>query len=148
MVWRDLDYGVDAPGLDVGAAFETMLPLLATNATTEVSYRNETDAQPRERRFYFVAHLEGWKLDVSMWTDGLPPGVEEWTQSLPSRLSAETRLAILRLKDAWHRLPAYPYTVGGYEICMAVLEDGVRTLDELDAYLAQRGLPTRAESDR
>jgi hypothetical protein len=72
-----------------------------------------------------------------------PDGVEEWQRTLAERLDEETRLAILRLKEAWRDFPAYPYTVGGYEICVAVLEHGVRTLDELDAYLARHGLPTR-----
>ena len=144
MVWRDLDYGVDAPGLVVDAAFEVMFPLIATPAATELNYRNESDAAPSERRFYFVLQLGGWKLDVSIWTDGIPAGVEEWTRSLPARLDDETRLAILRLKDAWHTRPEYPYVVGGYEICLAVLEHGVRTGDQLDAYLRESGLPTSA----
>jgi hypothetical protein len=55
----------------------------------------------------------------------------------------ESRLAILRLKDVWHRLPHYPGVVSAWEIYDAVLNDDVRTLDELDAFLAARGLPTR-----
>jgi hypothetical protein len=38
----------------------------------------------------------------------------------------------------------YPEIVGAYEIYDAVLHHGVRTLDDLDRYLAERGLPTRA----
>jgi hypothetical protein len=145
MVWRDLDYGVDAPDLSVEAAFETMLPLIETASTRELSYRNETDAAPGEARFYFIISLDGWKVDVSIWTKGVPTSVEEWTQSLPSRLDAEARLGILRLKDAWHWRPEYPSVVGGYEICIAVLEHGVRTPQELDAFLRERGLPTSTE---
>ena len=42
---------------------------------------------------------------------------------------------MLRIKDDWHRRPAYPHHVGGLEIYTAVIEDGVRTLafDTLDA---------------
>jgi hypothetical protein len=62
---------------------------------------------------------------------------------LQRELTEETRLAILWIKDSWHRLPAYPYRVGGYEIYEAVLTAGVRTPDEFDAYLIARGLPDR-----
>jgi hypothetical protein len=142
MVWRDVDFGVEAPGLAVDSAWSAVLPLLTAPQCTALDYANERGG-PGESRFYFVVRLDGWKLDLSIWTNGVPEGVEAWQESLAGRLNGDTRLTILRLKDAWHRLPPYPYTVGGYEICVAVLDHGVRTLDELDAYLAQRSLPTR-----
>ena len=46
---------------------------------------------------------------------------------------------MLRIKDHWHRQPAYPDRVGGLDIYTAVLDDGIRTLDEFAAWLAQRG---------
>jgi len=45
-------------------------------------------------------------------------------------------------------LPTYPYEVGGTDIYDAVLEYGVRTPDEFDAYLRKRGLPARGEAER
>jgi len=65
------------------------------------------------------------------------------TISCSSRLDQELRLTILRLKDHWHREPSYPETVGGFEIYDAVLNHGVRTLEELDHYLSERALPPR-----
>ena len=85
-----------------------------------------------------------WKVDVSIWTNGVPVEVEPFQRSLEERLSAELRLVLLRLKEAWWRDPAYPDLVGGFEIYDAVLEHGVRTLEELDAYLRERGLPVRS----
>ena len=137
MVWRDVDFGVDSPGLDVDVAWRALLPLITAPECTSLDYENKPDY------LYFVLRVDGWKLDVTLWTDGVPEGVEPWQDALLRRLDEETRLAILRLKEAWHILPAYPYTVGGYEICVAVLDHGVRTLDELDSYLAERGLPSR-----
>jgi hypothetical protein len=58
-------------------------------------------------------------------------------------LPRETRITILWIKDVWHQLPMYPYQVGGTDIYDAVLQHGVRTPDEFDAYLRQRGMPTR-----
>ena len=50
-------------------------------------------------------------------------------------------MAVLRLKDDWHRRPAYPHQVCGMQIYTAVLDDGVRTPDQFAAWLAQQGLP-------
>lgn len=73
----------------------------------------------------------------------MAPAVEEFQAELPARLTPESRLTILRLKDVWHRLPPYPEVVSAWDIYDAVLNHEVRTLDELDAFLAARGLPTR-----
>ena len=72
----------------------------------------------------------------------MPPGVGAFQSELPARLTEESRLTILRLKDVWYRLPHYPDVVSAWEIYEAVLDHGVRTLDELDRFLAARGLPT------
>ena len=140
MVWRDVDFGVDAPGLTAEAAWETMRPVLAR--CSSLRYANDH----AERRHYFVMGIEGWKVDVSLWFTGMPPGVEAFQAELPARLTQESRLAILRLKDVWHRMPQYPEDVSAWEIYDAVLNDGVRTADEFDVFLAERGLPTRARS--
>jgi hypothetical protein len=87
--------------------------------------------------------IDDWKIDVSLWFAGVPPAVEAFQAELPARLTEESRIAILRLKDAWHRLPPYPDVVSAWEIYDAVLNHDVRTLDALDAYLAARGFPTR-----
>ena len=136
MVWRDVDFGVDAPGLTAAAAWETMRPVLGR--CSSLHYEDDRD----ERRHYFVMRIEGWKVDVSLWFVGMPPGVEAFQSELPARLTEESRLTILRLKDAWHRLPHYPDVVSAWEIYAAVLDHGVRTLGEPDAFLAARGLPT------
>ena len=137
MVWRDLDFGVDAPGLTTGGAWETMQPVLGR--CSALHYLHDNDDQ----RHYFVMSIEGWKVDVSMWFSGVPPAVEEFQTELPARLTQESRLTILRLKDSWYRLPHYPDVVSAWEIYDAVLNHDVRTLDELDDFLAARGLPTR-----
>jgi hypothetical protein len=137
MVWRDLDFGVDAPGLTADAAWETMRPVLSR--CSSLRYANDQ----AERRHYFVMGIEGWKVDVSLWFTRMPPAVEAFQAELPARLTRESRLAILRLKEFWHRLPHYPEIVSAWEIYDAVLNHGVRTLDELDVFLAARGLPTR-----
>ena len=134
MVWRDLDLCVDAAGLDRARAWDLVQPfVLASDAV-----RYEDHDEPDDRRHYFVLRLDGWKLDLSLFTAGIPPEVEAFQDKLLRGLDAETRLAILRLKDLWHPRPEYPEVIGGFEICEAVL-DGVRTSEELEAYLRARG---------
>jgi hypothetical protein len=142
MVWRDLDFVVDASGLTTGAAFEVMSPLLARSRAAQ--YENDTELG----RHYFVLRIpwrddQEWKLDVSLFLAGIPPDLEASQDELRERLTDVTRATILTLKDAWCAEAVYPELVGGFEIYDAVLNSGVLDLDQLDAYLRERGLPTR-----
>jgi hypothetical protein len=152
MVWRDLDLAVSCGVLSAERAWETMVPLAAHPRTTRLSYRNEFGplAPPELRghgRYYFVARHQTeagseWKIDVSLWSPKSPPGPLSHAEELMRRLTPETRLAILWIKDAWHRLPSYPDRVSGMDIYEAVLEHGVRTPEQFGSYLGRRGLPT------
>jgi hypothetical protein len=139
MVWRDLDYTVDAPGIAARDVWDELRPLLY--ACQRLVYADETgdfvaETAPFERH-YFVFRLAGWKLDISVWTNGSPEEVERYQEKL-RELDPYTRLAILRIKDAWHQRPEYPEVVGGFEIYEAVLEHGVRTTEEFEAHLELR----------
>lgn len=135
MVWRDLDVCVDARGLVRPAAWELVRPLV--DAADRVRY--EQFEEPDDRRHYFVLRVDGWKLDLSLFTDGIPPEVDEFQRELLGRLDGDLAIAILRLKELWHRRPEYPELIGGYEICIAAL-GGARTPRELDAYLEAQGM--------
>ncbi len=75
MVWRDLDFGVDGSGLTSDAAWETIRPLLGRcSALRYVDDRNE-------RRHYYVMRIDDWKIDLSLWSDGMPPEVEAFRQT-------------------------------------------------------------------
>ena len=141
MVWRDVDFTVDAPGVAAAEVWDAVSPLLAR--CQSLNYTDETGDRVAEtapyERHYFVFRIDGWKLDVTVWTSGAPEGVERYQRELPERLDGETRLAILRLKDAWHTRPEYPEVVGGFEIYEAVLVHGVRTPEQLEQHLFLRG---------
>ena len=152
MVWRDLDLGASCGRLSPERAWETMVPLAAHPRTTQLEYRNEMGrlAPPGLRgygRYYFVARhrTEGgdeWKIDVSLWSPGSPPGPAAHAEELRRRLTPETRLAILWIKDVWHRMSSYPDRVSGVDIYDAVLEHGVRTPEQFGRYIRGRDLPT------
>ncbi len=157
MVWRDIDVGAVSPGLGIDSAWDVMRPIIARPEIIRVSYANEsghlnTSGRPYDDRHYFVIHYEtpahdDWKIDITFWlTDG--PREQRARALRLAGLPYETRICILWLKDVWHRLPTYPYEVGGTDIYEAVLEHGVRTPDEFDAYLRQRNMPTRGDQAR
>jgi hypothetical protein len=153
MVWRDLDFIVAALHRSPAEVFEVMRPLLIHPRLRRLDYRNETGdfnsaGPPANDRYYFVLYYQSeagaeWKIDLSFWVNELPRGPQADLQRLAQRLTPETRLAILWIKDVWHRLPVYPYRVGGTDVYDAVHEHGVRAPDQFDAYLRERGLPTR-----
>jgi hypothetical protein len=156
MAWRDIDFGVTSPGLTTERAFEIMLPLLQHPQTARVRYQNETGPrtfmgdQRNERLFFMVYydHTDGetWKIDIAFWLWPEPRGESHAATAIRDRLTGETRVAILWIKDLWHGLAAYPSVVGSVDIYTAVLDHGVRTPGEFDAYLAERGKPPLDEA--
>jgi hypothetical protein len=153
MVWRDIDVTVRCRDVTLERVWNALRPLLINPRITRLNYSNETGArsptgEPADERFYFVIHYEpasgtDWKIDVSIWTSDAPRSHLAQLAELERRLTRETRLAILWIKDVWHRLPVYPYEVGGVEVYDAVLDHGARTPDDIELYLRQRGLPAR-----
>jgi hypothetical protein len=153
MVWRDIDVTVRCRDVTPERVWDALRPLLINPRITRLNYANETGArspsgEPADQRFYFVIHYEpangiDWKIDVTIWTSDAPRPHLAQLAELERRLTRETRLAVLWIKDVWHRLPVYPYEVGGMEVYDAVLEHGARSPDDFDRYLEERGLPTR-----
>ena len=154
MVWRDLDVCVDCPDLSPARAWDALRPLVIDSRVTRLDYRNETgdrtpDGDPTDQRLYFVLRYAveprvEWKIDLSLWTVASPSAPGQLLAELQRRLTDETRLAMLWIKDIWHRLPVYPHEVSGVEVYDAVLNHGVRTPEDFDRYLSERGLPARA----
>ena len=151
MVWRDIDLAARCRDLTPGRAWDALRPLLTRPRLRRLNYRNEAGdrsptGRPADQRYYFVAYYETaagdeWKIDLSHWLSDAPRPHLAQLDDLRRRLTDETRLAILWIKDVWHRLPTYPEEVSGVDVYDAVLEHGVRTPDEFAAYLRQRGLP-------
>jgi len=82
-----------------------------------------------------------WQIDVTLWLHDLHANVTRWHEELRERITAGQRIAVLRIKDDWHRRSAYPHQVGGPQIYTAVLHDQARTPAQFVAWLARRDLP-------
>jgi len=151
MCWRELDVMVLAGrGFSPQDVMGLLARIVSRAGVTGIEYRDErglrcVTGQVRDERYHVTLTVEhagrDWQIDLSLWLHDLHENVTRWHEELRERITAEQRRAVLRVKDAWYRRPAYPHHVGGLEIYTAVLEDGVRTPGQFAAWLAQHGLP-------
>jgi hypothetical protein len=148
MSWREVDVMVLA-GRDFSPrdVMDLMARVVTRPGVTGLEYRDErgdrcvTD-QVRDERYHVtltVQDTDRWQVDLTLWLHDLHGNVTRWHEDLRERITAEQRIAVLRVKDYWHRQPAYPDQVGGLDIYTAVMDDGVRTLEEFAAWLGRRG---------
>jgi hypothetical protein len=93
-------------------------------------------------RFDLDAGQGRWRIDLSVWLRDLHGHVADWHVRLRDASTDQQRLAVLRIKDIWHRLPSYPDQVSGWEISTAVLGDGVRPPEQFAGWLAANGFPS------
>ncbi len=154
MTWRDIDVGVSSPRLSIERVYEVMMSLLIHPRVKQVRYLNESGSfnatgLSRDERYFFMVFYDNgaesdWKIDISFWLD---EGVrsEQIHNMIEQQLTPETRLIILRIKDVWWKQPSYRQEVSSVDIYDAVLQHRVRTLDEFDLYLVERGKPARIE---
>jgi hypothetical protein len=102
--------------------------------------------EARDERYHVPFDLDigqgRWRIDLSVWLRDLHAHVADWHTELRDTITDEQRLAVLRIKDIWHRLPSYPDEVSGWEIYTAVLRDGVRTPEQFARWLAANGFPS------
>ncbi len=151
MCWRELDVMVLA-GRDFSP--QDVMGLLARivrrAGVTGLDYRDErgprcVTGRPRDERYHVTLTVERagrcWQIDLTLWLHDLHQNLTRWHEELRERITAEQRSAVLRIKDDWHRRPAYPHQVGGLQIYTAVIDNGIRTPDQFAAWLAQHGLP-------
>ena len=151
MCWRELDAMVLA-GRDFSPQDVMRLAqrLVGQVGITSLEYRDERGArcvtgQVRDERYRLAVTVdrEGppWRIDLTLWLHDSHLNVTRWHEELRERITPAQRIAVLRIKDVWHRRPAYPDQVGGLDIYTAVIEDGVRTPREFAAWLTSHGLP-------
>ena len=141
MVWRDLDVmllgGPSFGPHDVlrllGRAVE--LPGLTSFACADERGDRSPTCEQRDERFHLPLRVGEWRVDLSIWLYDDHANVTAYHRDLAASLTAAQRLIILRIKDVWHRRPEYPDEVSGFEIYTAVLEHGVSTPQEFEAWL-------------
>jgi hypothetical protein len=156
MSWRELDVmvlgGRDFTPYDV---LELLKRMVSLPGVVGFDYHDERGSrsptgEARDERYHATIALERpatrnqriWRIDLSIWLHDDHANVTEWHHALRDSITTEQRLAVLRIKDVWHRLPTYPDEVGGLEIYTAVVDDGIGTPEQFSAWLAQHGHAT------
>src|SRR5439155_7542420 len=74
---------------------------------TGLDYRDErgprcVTGQLREERYHVtltVEHAGEWQIDLTLWLHDLHRNVTRWHEELRDRITAEERIAVLRIKD-------------------------------------------------
>lgn len=143
MTWRDLDITVVCDRLDRGAVLAVAQAIGMLPGVHAVQFRNDTgrwntDPGYPDGLFLGVGCTarsgDAWSLDI--WFVDEPDRQPDLADiaSLPARLDDEMRLAILTIKTAWCDQPAYGSEITGHQIYAAVLDHGVRTIDEFEAH--------------
>lgn len=151
MCWPDLDVMVFA-GADFSPreVLGLLQRIVDRPGVVGFEYRDERGSRSptgtvRDERYHVVIELardsRTWRIDLTLWLNDPHANVTAWHESLRGRMTVEQRSAILRIKDVWCRLPAYPDRVGGPQIYQAVLDDGVRTPQAFATWLAAHGYP-------
>jgi hypothetical protein len=145
MTWRDLDFERVEDPPDWGRHWAVGARLAATGwlwrAVCTDAYRDPRF--PDDKGYYWglrACHPDGgetWKLDI--WTAreheylGLPERAR-WT----AMLTDETRIPILAIKEAVCNAPEYRKTLLSVHIYEAVLDHGVRRLDDFMEWWRER----------
>jgi hypothetical protein len=142
MVWRDLDVmllgGPSFGPHDVLSLLGRVVELPGLTRFTCVDERGDRSptGERRDERFHVPLQVGDWRVDLSIWLHDDHANVTAYHRELAASLTAAQRLTILRIKDVWHRRPEYPDEVSGFEIYTAVLEHGVTTPREFEAWLS------------
>jgi hypothetical protein len=153
MTWRDLDIYLEMPALSEVEGSE-----LRVDRFLELGRRLATAIGPRKASFtdhlhfpatenvpglYWGIHTDilsrgGWKIDVWGVTADTCAQLLRRAESIAVSVNAETRAAILSIKNEVCRHPRYRDTITSQHIYDAVLSSGVRTLDEFWRHIGDR----------
>ncbi|MEU7753296.1 hypothetical protein [Micromonospora sp. NPDC049171] len=146
MVWRDLDLTVVSPRLDAEAVAVTGARIATHQRVREVTFRNDTGRWNIDPAYPDGLYLrvrcasqlgEMWSVDI--WFVDEPerqPDLEH-LRTLPQRLTASSREAILTIKDAWAGRAEYGQQVRSWDIYTAVLDHRARTVDDFDKWVRE-----------
>jgi hypothetical protein len=147
MVARDIDLTVLCPSLDTAAIFDALRPLAGHRRIRELRFRDDTGAWNTDPDYpdgvywgpsYRSEAGTDWNLDVWFIHEDSRQLDLEHLESLPPKLTPETREAILAITDACLGRTWY----SSYGIYTAVLDHGVRTHQQYRAYVEGGSTPS------
>lgn len=147
MVRCDLDVTVICPKLDKPSVLQVGCHLANHPRVRQVLFRDDTGHWKTERNYpdglylglkYLSPVATDWNVDIWFVDEPRRQPDLALVQSLPPQLNADVRTSILRIKAAWSAQPEYGRSVRSVDIYTAVLDDGVRSIDQFEVWLAAR----------
>lgn len=142
MVWRDLDLYIKAPDVSISDFFSLGAEVTERFGAWKSFFTDNRAGDPRG--LYWGIRLgdprEGaWKFDIWAVDAARFDDVVQQAGKFVDRLTAESRDAILQIKEKYWDDPRYRGTITSATIYAAVIDSGVRTVAEFETYLARAG---------
>jgi hypothetical protein len=135
MTWRDLDIHLVQERLDITAFFSLGGQIATLLQPHRMHFRDESRVGTRglPRGFYWGIYLGderagAWKIDVWQTNRQEFDSVRRFGEDIASRLSDETRSAIVAIKTACWTHPEYRRGFTSSDVYAAVLDRGVRNV--------------------
>ncbi len=140
MCWRDLDMYVLDPEHNLKQCFIVGYELTHRLAAKKSRFTNNVGGEPNG--LYWGIKLgnerEGaWKLDVWFLDEESYEQHENYSNTMRGRLTDENTLTILQIKEAYWKRPEYRDTITSDLIYRAVLDNGVKGVDDFVRFLAR-----------
>jgi hypothetical protein len=139
VVAPDIDLEIYCPAPKIEDGFEVLRACALDPQVRKARFANELHG-PDQGLYWQLRYLaeDGveWKVDMWSLADAHPgPNAAALAAPLQRALTAETRLAILEIKEAAQLDPGWQ--CGSIHIYRAVLDDGVRSVAQFKAWLGQ-----------
>lgn len=138
MCWRDLDVYVLDPQHDLKKCFEIGYQVTRRLAATKSRFTNNVGADPNGLYWGIKLGDErqgAWKLDLWFLDAAGYEKHSQYCDDLSRRLTPNTRLAILEIKEAYWQRREYRDTITSDLIYRAVLDHDVRTVHDFKKFL-------------
>jgi hypothetical protein len=144
MCWRDLDLYVLDLKHDLKQCFAISYELTERLAAHKSYFTNNVGGEPSG--FYWGIRLGdarqgAWKLDVWFLNSAGYEQHAAYSSTMREKLTAENRLNILTIKEAYWRRPEYRDTITSDMIYRAVLDHGVTTVSDFERFINESAWP-------
>src|SRR3989344_771731 len=145
MVWRDIDMGVISPEINEEKYWQMVKFLFGLNNYYHSLYIQDfrESVNPASPKGLYIGlkikfRNNMWKVDVWYLGPRKNPN-ENFNIWLKENLNNENRKTILEIKNLVYEDPKYRKEFYSIDIYKAVIEEGVKTLDEFRKYLEKQG---------
>ncbi|HKA20325.1 MAG TPA: hypothetical protein VKN18_18700 [Blastocatellia bacterium] len=146
MVWRDLDIHLVQAKLDRKSFFEIGARIADLLSPHRMHYRDQTviSTEGLPAGFYWGVYLGderagAWKIDIWLTDSAGFRAVREYGERVSKRLTERTRQSILDIKAACWKHPQYRKAFSSRDIYDAVLDHGIKDVEEFWSLLRDRG---------